>query len=170
MTTFRAPAPEDEAAITAIDNEGLATGHATFRDTPHDRSSFQASFGGARGIALVADGGAITGWAGVSPTSPRPVYRGIGEVSIYVAAGAHGKGVGRALLEAIIARSELAGYWTLIAQIFPENEASLALHQRCGFRVIGRRERLGRMTYGPLKGCWRDVIFLERRSDAAEYK
>ncbi len=77
-----------------------------------------------------------------------------------------GKGIGRALLDAIVARSEQAGYWTLIAQIFPENEGSIALHRRCGFRSLGRRERLGRMTYGPLKDRWRDVIFFERRSNA----
>lgn len=115
---------------------------------------------------MVAEAGSVVGWAGISPISPRPVYRGVGEVSIYVAHGMQGKGIGRALLDAIVARSEQAGYWTLIAQIFPENEGSIALHRRCGFRSLGRRERLGRMTYGPLKDRWRDVIFFERRSNA----
>lgn len=167
-TTIRMPGPGDAAAIMSIDRDGLGTSHASFRENPHDWSSFQATFAGERGLALVAEAASVVvGWAGISPTSTRSVYRGVGEVSIYVARGIQGKGVGRVLLEAIISRSEEAGYWTLIAQIFPENEASIALHRRCGFRELGRRGRLGRMTYGPLKNRWRDVIFLERRSGVA---
>lgn len=163
--TVRTAEPKDAEAIKRIDAEGLATGHATFRETPHDWSSFQAAFGGARGLAVIAHRhGNTIAWAGVSATSTRPVYRGVGEVSIYVACQAHGSGVGHILLTDLIARSESAGYWTLTAQIFPENAASLALHRRCGFRVLGRRERLGLMPYGPLSGKWRDVLFLERRS------
>jgi len=91
--------------------------------------------------------------------SPRDVYRGVAEVSVYVAAQWRGQGVGRALLDALVRRSEELGIWTLQAGIFPENGASLALHAACGFRIVGRRERLGQ-----LHGVWRDVLLLERRS------
>ncbi|MCR9255999.1 MAG: GNAT family N-acetyltransferase [Alphaproteobacteria bacterium] len=163
--SLRAPRPEDADAIGAIDAQGLATGHATFRDTPHNWSSFQAGYLTGRGLALVAeDAAGVAAWAGVSPTSARPVYAGVGEVSIYVAAERHGTGIGRKLLAGLIAASEQAGYWTLVAQIFPENEASLALHAATDFLPVGTRRRLGRMTYGPLEGHWRDVVMLERRS------
>lgn len=103
--------------------------------------------------------GEVAGWAALSPISDRCVYGGVAEVSVYVTAGARGQGVGRALLEALVASSEAGGIWTLQAGIFPENEASVRLHERAGFRVVGRRERLGR-----LRGAWRDILLLERRS------
>ncbi|MEO1457987.1 MAG: N-acetyltransferase family protein [Pseudomonadota bacterium] len=163
--TTRKAYPSDAAAITRIDGEGLATGHATFRAKPHDWNSFSASFLTGRGLALVAeDSGAVAAWAGVSPTSPRPVYNGVGEVSIYVSATRLGRGLGRRLLRDLVLASEGAGYWTLVAQIFPENKASLALHTAMGFEPVGTRKKLGRMEYGPLEGCWRDVAMLERRS------
>jgi phosphinothricin acetyltransferase len=98
----------------------------------------------------------------LSPVSSRWVYRGVAEVSIYIAAAARGRGVGRALLAAAVAASERVGIWTLQAGIFPENVASLALHERCGFRRVGVRERLGQMN-----GAWRDVVLMERRSRVA---
>jgi phosphinothricin acetyltransferase len=101
----------------------------------------------------------VVGWAALSPVSDRCVYGGVAEVSVYVAGAARGRGIGRRLLEALALASEEAGIWTLQAGIFPENEASLAIHRSCGFRVVGRRERLGRLA-----GEWRDVILLERRS------
>jgi phosphinothricin acetyltransferase len=101
----------------------------------------------------------MLGWAALSPVSDRCVYGGVAEVSVYVAEAARGRGLGRALLEALVLASESAGLWTLQAGIFPENEPSLAIHRSCGFRVVGRRERLGRLA-----GQWRDVILLERRS------
>ncbi|MCT4609739.1 MAG: GNAT family N-acetyltransferase [Pelagimonas sp.] len=163
--TMRAPEPADGPAISRTDAEGLATGHASFRAKPHDWGSFSASFLTARGLALVAeDDNGIAGWAGVSPTSAKPVYRGVGEVSIYVSADRKGQGIGRQLLEALIQKAEQAGYWTLVAQIFPENEVSLKLHAACGFQTLGTRIKLGKMTYGPHDGKWRDVIMLERRS------
>lgn len=158
------PVPGDAGAIAAIDADGLATGHATFRDRPYDWAVFARAFLGDRGIALVAEGDGVHGWAGVAPTSPRAVYAGVGEVSLYVATTARGQGVGYHLLAGLIAASEAAGYWTLVAQIFPENAASLALRAAHGFRTVGIRERLGRMEYGPLAGQWRDVVMLERRS------
>ncbi|MEM7544449.1 MAG: N-acetyltransferase family protein [Pseudomonadota bacterium] len=163
--TIREPKPSDAAAIALIDAEGLATGHATFRDTPHDWSSFSLGFLTGRGLALIADdGGAVMAWAGVSPTSTRPVYHGVGEVSIYVSASGQGRGLGNRLLTQLVLASESAGYWTLLAQIFPENEASLSLHAGLGFETIGIRTKLGKMSYGPLEGRWRDVVMLERRS------
>ncbi len=163
--TTRTPVSSDALAIASIDADGLATGHATFRDTPHDWESFSASFLTEHGLALVAeDNSHVVGWAGVSQTSARAVYRGVGEISVYVAAKATGRGLGRYLLEELVLASEHAGYWTLVAQIFPENKASLSLHKALGFKVVGTRAKLGRMDYGPFAGRWRDVIMLERRS------
>jgi phosphinothricin acetyltransferase len=100
----------------------------------------------------------VLGWAALSPVSKRAVYRGVVEVTVYVAECARGKGIGRALLEALIAESEKNGIWTLQASIFPENTASIELHLRCGFREVGRRERIAR-----LNGVWRDTLLFERR-------
>ena len=105
-------------------------------------------------------GGAVLGWAALSPYSSRAVYRGVAEVSIYVDPGRARRGVGRALLGALVARSERAGFWTLIAGIFPENEASIALHEACGFTALGTYERIGQMP----SGAWRDVVIFARRS------
>jgi L-amino acid N-acyltransferase YncA len=107
--------------------------------------------------------GEVLGWAALTRVSPRPVYRGVGAVSIYVAPSHARRGVGTALLAALVDTSERAGFWTLEAGIFPENEASIALHERCGFRLVGVRERVGRMQ----DGRWRDVLLYERRSAEA---
>jgi phosphinothricin acetyltransferase len=103
--------------------------------------------------------GEVVGWAALAPVSGRCVYRGVAENSVYVSAWARGRGVGRALLEALIEGAENAGIWTIETGIFPENGPSIALHEACGFRVVGVREHLGR-----LDGVWRDVLLLERRS------
>jgi phosphinothricin acetyltransferase len=108
---------------------------------------------------MAREDGRAAGWAALTPASPRRVYAGVGRVSVYVAAAARGRGVGTALLSALVASSETGGIWTLEAGILPENEASVRMHERCGFRVVGRRERLGRMA-----GEWCDVLLLERRS------
>ena len=111
-------------------------------------------------LRLVAlEAGEVVGFAVLAPVSARAVYAGVAESSVYVAAAAQGRGVGRVLMEELIRRSERAGIWTIQTGIFPENAASLALHERVGFRVVGLRERLGRR-----EGVWRDVVFLERRS------
>ena len=102
--------------------------------------------------------GEVAGWAILSRVSSRAVYSGVAEDSVYVAAASRGRGVGRALLDALVAGADAAGIWTIQTAIFPENEASLALHERCGFRVVGRRERIAQ-----LDGVWRDTLFLERR-------
>jgi len=108
---------------------------------------------------LAADGERVVGWAALTGYSDRCCYEGVADLSVYVAADARGRGIGRALLERLIAYSERDGIWTLQAGVFPENEASLALHRRCGFRVVGTRERLGL-----LHDVWRDVVLLERRA------
>jgi L-amino acid N-acyltransferase YncA len=104
--------------------------------------------------------GEVVGWAALSPVSKRRCYLGIAENSVYVAREAQGLGIGQALLEALIAGAEEAGIWTIQTSIFPENRASLVLHQKCGFRVVGTRERIAKRD-----GVWRDTVFLERRSE-----
>jgi phosphinothricin acetyltransferase len=150
--------PADWPFVRSIYEEGLATGHATFETVAPDWPAWDAAH--RPDCRLLAHrNGAIVGWAALAPVSGRPVYAGVAEVSIYVAASARGQGVGRTLLAALIEASEAAGIWTLQASIFPENEASIALHLACGFRIVGRRERPGRHH-----GIWRDTLLLERRS------
>ena len=108
-------------------------------------------------------GARILGWAAASPVSSRLVYAGVVEHSVYVDPDARGQGVGRTLVEALIARAEAAGVWTIQSSIFPENTASLALHDALGFRRVGRRERIALMSYGPMQGTWRDTILIEHR-------
>ncbi|MEL6875984.1 MAG: N-acetyltransferase family protein, partial [Pseudomonadota bacterium] len=112
----------------------------------------------------------LAGWAGLSATSSRCVYAGVAEVSIYVATKHAGKGVGLMLLEALVTASEEAGIWTLTAGILTENTGSIALHEKAGFRIVGTRERLGKMSFGPMAGQWRDVIEMERRSKSDRFK
>lgn len=145
-------------AAREIYAQGIATGNATFEAQVPDWALWDARHLPAPRLVAYA-GEELVGWAALSPYSARPVYRGVAEVSVYVATAARGRGLGRALLQELVARSEAAGIWTLQAGIFAENAASLALHQACGFRLVGRRERLGQMH-----GIWRDVILLERRS------
>lgn len=156
--SLRAMTAEDWPAVAAIYRDGIATGNATFERTVPTWEAWNQDH--LEACRLVAeDGVAVVGWAALSPASRRAVYAGVAEVSIYVAARARGRGVGRRLLEALVEAAQRAGLWTLEAGIFPENQASIALHQQCGFRVVGRREGLGRMN-----SKWRDVVLLERRS------
>ena len=149
--------PDDWSAVRAIYEDGIRGGDATFET---EAPSWEAWDAVHPQLRLVAErDGTVVGWAALSPYSPRRCYRGVGNVSVYVGQAARGAGVGRLLLEQLVDRSEQAGYWTLSAGVFPENEASLRLHQSCGFRVIGVRERLGQ-----LEGVWRDAVWLERRS------
>jgi phosphinothricin acetyltransferase len=148
--------PDDWPAVRAIYEDGIRSG-ATFETQAPSWEAWDAAHPELR---LVAErDGAVVGWAALSPYSPRYCYRGVGDVSVYIAEGARGTGVGRLLLEALVDRSERAGYWTLNAGVFPENEVSLRLHETCGFRVIGMRERLAEKD-----GVWRDAVWLERRS------
>ena len=150
----------DWDSVREIYLEGIATGNATFETEAPDFEGWDAAHLGA--CRLVArDGERIVGWAALSPVSRRSVYRGVAEVSVYVAVSAQGKGIGRALLQKLIEQSEREGIWTLQAGIFPENMASIELHKRFGFREVGVRERIGK-----LNGVWRDVVLMERRIEA----
>ena len=162
MTAIRPMTPEDWAAVETIYGDGIATGHATFEAEP---PTWEAFDGGKLDVGrLVAvDGEQILGWAALSKVSTRPVYRGVVEHSVYIAAAARGRGVGSTLLAALIAAADDADLWTMQSSIFPENTASLALHDRAGFRRVGTRERIAQMTYGPAAGRWRDTVLIERR-------
>ncbi len=154
----------DWPAVRAIYQAGIATGHATFEPLPPNTwDAWQQHH--INELSLVAlDERTVVGWASLAPASDRCVYAGVAEVSVYVAPEAQGRGVGRQLLGALIERSEAKNIWTLQAGIFPENLASVALHQALGFEKLGLRRRLGKMRHGPLAGQWRDVLSLERRS------
>jgi L-amino acid N-acyltransferase YncA len=152
----------DWDAVCAIYREGIATGNATFETDIPDWEAWDRSHLRACRLVAKADG-QVVGWAALNPYSSRRAYAGVAGLSIYVSASARGQGIGKALLGALIEASERAGLWTLQAGIFPENTASLALHRACGFREVGRRERIGR-----LNGVWRDVVLMERRSKVVE--
>ena|SRR5215469_15267502 len=149
--------PQDWGAVRAIYLEGIATGNATFATSAPEWEEWDRTH--LPLCRLVVRSGAVLGWAALSPVSRRQVYRGVAEVSVYVAERARGKGVGTALLSTLVTNSEREGIWTLQAGIFPENEASIQLHKQAGFRIVGVREKLGRDL-----GRWRDVILMERRS------
>lgn len=150
--------PTDWEQVRAIYLDGIASGNATFEtDAPNWDAWNSAHLHFARLVARSGQG--VLGWAALSPVSSRRVYAGVAEVSVYVAASARSKGLGRMLLGRLIKEGERNGVWTFQAGIFPENAASIDLHKSCGFREVGRRERLGK-----LNGVWRDVVLLERRS------
>jgi L-amino acid N-acyltransferase YncA len=167
---------EDWPGVARVYEAGIAGGNATFesrapswRQWSATRAGYPAVVArdvaaeGAEGADRARDGGAegaVCGWAALSPTSTRAVYRGVGEVSVYVDPAFARRGVGRALLSALIAASERDGFWTLRAGIFPENAASIALHESCGFERVGVSRRIGQMP----DGRWRDVVHYERRS------
>jgi phosphinothricin acetyltransferase len=152
--------PEDWPAVREIYEQGIAGGNATFEMyAPTWDAWNRARLRECRLVARSSPDDRVVGWVALSPVSERAVYRGVAELSIYVDSAARGRGVGRALLNRLIADSELAGIWTLQAGVMAENEASLALHRSCGFREVGRRERIGK--HGDV---WRDVVLLERRS------
>jgi len=164
--TIRTMCPADWDAVHAIYAAGIATGEATFEGEPPTWEAFDAVR--LREHRLIAvDGGQVVGWAAASRVSSREVYRGVVEHSIYVDPEIQGRGVGRLLLDALIGSTEAAGIWTIQSSIFPENGASLALHSKLGFRVVGRRERIARISYGPKAGHWQDTLLLERRSKVA---
>jgi phosphinothricin acetyltransferase len=152
--------PDDWPAVRAIYEDGIRGGDATFETETPSWERWDAAHPELR---LVAErDGSVAGWAALSPASARHCYRGVAEVSVYVAEDARGSGLGRELLDALVERSEAAGYWTLSAGVFPENEASIRLHKACGFREVGVRECIGEAH-----GVWRDVVLLERRSTLA---
>ena len=149
--------PADWPAVSAIYAEGIASGNATFETDVPSWEKWDSSHVPSPRLVARDDSG-ILGWAALSRVSARPVYAGVGEVSIYIADRARGRGVGTALMKELIAQSEAAGFWTLQASVFPENEASVRLHERHGFRIVGRRERIAQQG-----GRWRDTVLLERR-------
>ena len=150
----------DWEAVREIYLEGLSTGHATFEtEAPSKNDWNQGHLRLGRIGAISITSRELLGWAALSPVSKRRAYAGVAEVSVYVRASARAKGVGSALLQALIAESEKHGIWTLQASIFPENQPSLQLHEGLGFRRVGRRERISK-----LNGEWRDTVILERRS------
>ncbi len=147
------------SVVLAIYAEGIATGNATFEtNVPAWEDWDTGHLEACRFVALVDD--RVAGWAALSPVSKRRVYAGVAEVSVYVATHARGHGVGLRLLQTLVECSERTGIWTLQASVFPENAATLRLHTRLGFRVVGRRERIARHN-----GTWRDTLLLERRSE-----
>jgi L-amino acid N-acyltransferase YncA len=158
MAEIRRMTRDDWPAVEAIYAEGIATRNATFDTAPPNWEEFDR--GRLRDHRLVAvEDAEVVGWAALSPTSSRQCYAGVVEHSVYVAERARGRGVGQALMEALIAGADAAGLWTIQTSMFPENAASVALHERLGFRFVGRRERIAQ-----LDGVWRDTILLERRS------
>jgi L-amino acid N-acyltransferase YncA len=158
-TVITAMKPEQWEAVRVIYLAGIATGDATFETeaptwTDWDHSHLPAP----RLVAL--SGETVVGWAALSRVSSRAAYAGVAEVSVYVDEQSRGQGIGSLLLKALVTGSENAGIWTLQASIFPENAASILLHKSCGFRELGRRQRVGK-----LHGAWRDTVLLERRSE-----
>ena len=150
--------PEDWEQVRSIYLEGIATGHTTFETSAPSWEQWDA--GHLQIARLVArQGDKVLGWTALSAVSSRKAYRGVAELSVSVGEESRGRGIGRALLEPLIEQSELNGIWTLQASIFPENTASVKLHLRCGFREVGRRERIGKLS-----GVWRDTLLFERRS------
>jgi len=158
MVTIRPFVKSDFPSVKDIYQQGIDSGEATFQEQAKDYDVWNESL--LPSCRLVAESNRqIIGWAALSSTSNRCVYSGIAEVSVYVSSNSQGLGVGNSLLEALIKASEEEGIWTLQAGIFPENKASIHIHSKNGFKVLGIREKLGQMN-----GIWRDIVFMERRS------
>jgi L-amino acid N-acyltransferase YncA len=151
----------DWEAVRTIYLDGIATGQATFETTAPAWERWHQSHLPAPRIVAIEEG-RVVGWGALSPVSARAVYAGVAEVSVYVGSKSRGQGIGRALLENLIKRSESQGIWTLQASIFPENSASISLHESCGFRKVGTRERIAKLNQ-----IWRNTMLLERRSTIA---
>ncbi len=147
----------DWPEVKAIYAEGIATRAATFETEPPEYDSFDASHHAEYRLVAVEEG-RVEGWVTLAPTSARPCYAGVAESSVYIAESARGRGIGRTLMEALIASAHTGGIWTIQAGMFPENAASVALHERLGFRLVGRFERIAQ-----LDGVWRDTVLLELR-------
>lgn len=150
--------PSDWPAVREIYLEGIATRQATFETDAPSWEIWDASHSPFARLVARKDE-TVVGWAALSPASSRKVYTGVAEVSVYVARDQRGAGIGRQLMEALSSESEKNGIWTLQAVMFSENAGSVALHRHCGFREVGRRERIAK-----LDGVWRDTMLLERRS------
>jgi phosphinothricin acetyltransferase len=154
----------DWPQVEAIFAAGIAGGEATFETATPAWEHFDAAKVRDPRVVALDDSGAVVGWAAASPVSARAVYRGVIEHSVYIDPVQQGRGIGRLVLAAFVDAAEAAGYWTIQSSIFPENTASLSLHRRAGFRVVGTRERIARSELGPHAGQWRDTVMVERRS------
>ena len=157
--TYNNMLDQDWESVKEIYAQGIATGNATFQQEVPGWDEWNKSHLQFGRIVARDETGTITGWAALSPVSSRCVYNGVAEVSIYVAAAHAGKQIGTGLLHNLISESEAKGIWTLQAGIFPENKGSIRIHEKCGFRLVGYRERIGQMN-----GLWRDTVLFERRS------
>ena len=156
---IRAMTPDDWPAVSKIYAEGISTGFATFETTVPTYKDWDKAH--VKKCRLIAENNkTILGWAALSPVSSRCVYGGVVEVSVYIASQSRGQGVGKALMKELIDQSEKSGYWTLQSGIFPENEPSIALHEKVGFRFFGKRERIGKTK----EGIWKDNLLFEKRS------
>lgn len=149
--------------IQEIYRLGIESGNSRFEELAPDRAAFDQYYRAEPRLVLL-DGGRVTGWVAGSSISSRPVFAGIVELSVYVHPDSQGMGAGRLLIVEFVERAQQCGIWTVQANIFPENEASVRAHEAAGFRRVGIRERMGRMTHGPYAGQWRDVLLMERRS------
>ena len=147
---------DDWPAVEAIYAEGIATRHATFETAAPSWDEFDTGRHSEHRLVAV-ESGVVVGWAALSPTSTRACYAGVAEHSVYVARAARGTGAGRAALDAMCRAYAERGFWKIVSRIFPENTASLRLHERCGFRVVGVYQR-----HGKLDGEWRDCVIVER--------
>lgn len=164
LVLIRDMTTEDWPAVERIYAQGMEDGEATFETTTPTWDAYDSGKVQALRFVAVDDQNAIVGWVAASAISSRPAYRGVVEHSVYIDRAARGNGIGRLLLDAFIAAAEDAGIWTIQSSIFPENSASLRLHQAAGFRIVGRRERIARSGTGPHAAHWRDTILIERRS------
>jgi phosphinothricin acetyltransferase len=158
-STVRPMRADDAERVLKIYQAGLDAGDASFETTAPTWAAFDAGKLPEYRFVAVDGDDTVLGWIAVSAVSSRAVYAGVVEHSVYVAPAVHGRGIARVLLETLIAATEAAGVWTIQSGVFPENTASLTLHGRAGFRVVGVRDRIGRHH-----GRWRDVVLLERRS------
>jgi phosphinothricin acetyltransferase len=156
---LEAMSPEDWPAVRSIYLEGILSGQATFEEDAPPWEEWDAAHLQIARLVAKFDDGTLVGWAALRPVSPRACYRGVAEVSVYVAGKAQRQGIGRALLREMIRVSEENGIWTLQGSVFPENHVSLKMCEVCGFRQIGRRKHIAKMD-----GLWRDTVLVERRS------
>jgi L-amino acid N-acyltransferase YncA len=164
VTGIRRMTAADWPRVEEIFAAGIAGGEATFETTTPGWEQFDETKLGDVRLVATDENRHVIGWAAVSRVSAREVYRGVIEHSVYVDPALHGQGIGRALLKAFVTAADNAGYWTIQSSIFPENTASLRLHERAGFRVVGTRRRIALSQLGPRAGQWRDTVLVERRS------
>lgn len=162
MLSIREYRSQDWYQVERIYREGIETGLATFETKSKPQKQWERAHVPGTALVAVGEDSLVAGWAVLWPTSDRCVYAGVAEVSVYVGAAARGLGVGKMLLKELISVSEQKSIWTLQAGIFPENTPSIQLHEKCGFRTVGLREKLG-----ALNGVWKDVMLMERRSTVA---